>query len=91
VAARRTRDALPLLVADVLLRQYCSPCFGDSGQEALFDCHAHALEIFGGVPAGKIHDDNLKAESICHLRHMPPSSSERLSLMGEPDNQANCF
>nr|WP_220448010.1 hypothetical protein [Nonomuraea diastatica] len=32
-----------------------------AGQEALFEGHAHAFRILGGVPAGKIRYDNLKA------------------------------
>lgn len=32
-----------------------------AGQEAFFEGHAHAFEILGGVPTGKIRYDNLKA------------------------------
>lgn len=32
-----------------------------AGQEAFFEGHAHAFEVLGGVPAGKIRYDNLKA------------------------------
>ena len=32
-----------------------------AGQEAFFEGHAHAFEILGGVPRGKIRFDNLKA------------------------------
>jgi len=32
-----------------------------AGQEAFFEGHAHAFTILGGVPAGKIRYDNLKA------------------------------
>lgn len=31
------------------------------GQEAFFEGHVHAFEVLGGVPAGKIRYDNLKA------------------------------
>lgn len=31
------------------------------GQEAFFEGHVHALEVLGGVPAGKVRYDNLKA------------------------------
>src|SRR5262249_38929430 len=31
------------------------------GQEAFFEAHVHAFEALGGVPAGKIRYDNLKA------------------------------
>ncbi len=31
------------------------------GQEAFFEGHAHAFQVLGGVPAGKIRYDNLKA------------------------------
>jgi transposase len=32
-----------------------------AGQEAFFEGHAHALSVLGGVPAGKVRYDNLKA------------------------------
>jgi transposase len=32
-----------------------------AGQEAFFEGHAHVLAVLGGVPAGKIRYDNLKA------------------------------
>lgn len=32
-----------------------------AGQEAFFEGHAHAFRVLGGVPAGKIRYDNLKA------------------------------
>ncbi len=32
-----------------------------AGQEAFFEGHAHALQVLGGVPAGKVRYDNLKA------------------------------
>lgn len=32
-----------------------------AGQEAFFEGHAHAFDVLGGVPAGKIRYDNLKA------------------------------
>lgn len=31
------------------------------GQEAFFEGHVHAFEVLGGVPAGRIRYDNLKA------------------------------
>jgi len=31
------------------------------GQEAFFEGHAHAFEVLGGVPVGKVRYDNLKA------------------------------
>jgi transposase len=31
------------------------------GQEAFFEGHVHAFEVLGGVPAGKVRYDNLKA------------------------------
>lgn len=32
-----------------------------AGQEAFFEGHAHTFDVLGGVPAGKIRYDNLKA------------------------------
>lgn len=35
--------------------------FLSGGQEAFFEGHAHAFSVLGGVPAGKVRYDNLKA------------------------------
>ncbi len=35
--------------------------FASGGQEAFFEGHVHALGVLGGVPAGKVRYDNLKA------------------------------
>jgi transposase len=32
-----------------------------AGQEAFFEGHAHAFQVLGGVPVGKVRCDNLKA------------------------------
>lgn len=35
--------------------------FASGGQEAFFEGHVHAFEVLGGVPAGQVRYDNLKA------------------------------
>ncbi|MFC8366823.1 IS21 family transposase [Streptomyces sp. NPDC057239] len=35
--------------------------FASAGQEAFFEGHVHALNVLGGVPAGKVRYDNLRA------------------------------
>ena len=60
-AGRGAGQLLPVLLAAVVLRQGVHRVSLSGGQEAFFEGHEHAFRVLGGVPAGKVRYDNLKA------------------------------
>ncbi|GAA2425445.1 hypothetical protein GCM10010421_10220 [Streptomyces glaucus] len=53
--------------------------FASAGQEVFFEGHVHALNVLGGVPAGKVRYDNLRA-AVAQVPGFPPASRRGRTL-----------